>query len=58
MCRRIACARCGKPSFAGCGLHVEQVLRDVQPSDRCRCREQAKPPEPPKRNGWLQKLLG
>lgn len=29
MCRRINCATCGRPSFAGCGAHVEQVLADV-----------------------------
>ena len=26
MCRRVTCSLCGKPSFAGCGAHVEQVL--------------------------------
>ena len=39
MCRRVACATCGKPTFAGCGMHVDQVLGDVPPSERCRCRE-------------------
>jgi hypothetical protein len=37
MCRRITCPRCEKPSFAGCGAHVEQVLRDVPKSQRCKC---------------------
>ena len=40
MCRRIECRACGKPSFAGCGAHVEQVLGDVPREERCRCREQ------------------
>ena len=39
MCRRINCPRCGKPTFAGCGAHVEQVLGDVPPDRRCRCSE-------------------
>lgn len=39
MCRRINCTTCGRPTFAGCGAHVEQVLADVPPSERCRCRE-------------------
>jgi hypothetical protein len=41
MCRRIQCEDCGKPSFAGCGMHVEQVLGDVPKAERCRCREDA-----------------
>lgn len=37
MCRRITCKSCGKPSFAGCGAHIEQVLGDVPPAQRCHC---------------------
>jgi hypothetical protein len=33
---------CKKPSYAGCGRHVEEVLGDVAPEDRCRCREEKK----------------
>jgi len=40
MCRRVDCPKCGRPTFAGCGAHVEQVLGDVPPSQRCRCREE------------------
>lgn len=39
MCRRVECGRCGKPGFKGCGSHVEQVLGDVPPAERCRCHE-------------------
>jgi hypothetical protein len=38
MCRRVTCNVCGRPSFAGCGRHVESVLKDVPLSERCRCR--------------------
>lgn len=37
MCRRVQCERCGRPSFAGCGRHVEEVLGDVPPAARCNC---------------------
>jgi len=37
MCQRITCKDCGKPSFSGCGRHVESVLGDVPPADRCQC---------------------
>ncbi len=40
MCRRVECSKCGRPTFAGCGAHVEQVLRDVPVEDRCRCEEE------------------
>jgi hypothetical protein len=40
MCRRVTCSSCGKPTFAGCGAHVEQVLGDVPKDQRCQCREQ------------------
>jgi hypothetical protein len=39
MCRRIDCTKCCRPSFAGCGAHVEQVLADVPTTERCRCQE-------------------
>jgi len=45
MCRRVECRKCGRPTFAGCGMHVEQVLGDVPAAERCRCREE-KPKEP------------
>jgi hypothetical protein len=60
MCRRITCAVCGKPSFAGCGQHVESVLKDVPPSERCRCRATeaaADTAEKPKAGG-LRRLFG
>lgn len=39
MCTRIQCKVCGKPSYAGCGRHIEQVLGDVPKAQRCTCRE-------------------
>jgi hypothetical protein len=39
MCARVQCPQCQRPTFAGCGMHVEQVLGDVPKDQRCRCRE-------------------
>ena len=39
MCRRVTCEKCGKPTYAGCGAHIEMVLGDVPKADRCKCRE-------------------
>lgn len=43
MCQRVTCRQCGKLTFAGCGRHVEQVLGDVPPAQRCQCRESTAP---------------
>ena len=35
MCTAVTCKQCGRPSWKGCGMHVEQVLGHVDPADRC-----------------------
>lgn len=35
MCQPITCPECGRPSWVGCGAHVEEVLGDVPVSERC-----------------------
>ena len=37
MCSRIACGKCGKPTWVGCGDHIEEALAGVAPEDRCAC---------------------
>lgn len=61
MCQRIPCRQCGRPTWAGCGMHVEQVLGDVPRDQRCRCREEkaaARAAGKMEQGGWLKKLLG
>jgi len=53
MCRRTTCATCGRPTWAGCGAHVEQVLAPVPQAERCTC-----PPGDRKPEGLLARLLG
>jgi len=61
MCQRVTCRKCGKPTYSGCGAHIEQVLGDVPKAKRCQCREQ-KAAERTARaaagGSWLDKLLG
>lgn len=62
MCRRVSCNKCGRPTYAGCGQHIEQVLGDVSPADRCKCREKKAVRENDAQAGsspfaWLRKLL-
>jgi hypothetical protein len=49
MCRRVECSRCGKPTWAGCGRHIEEALAGVPAESRCVC-----PPQKP----WWRRLLG
>lgn len=39
MCARITCNTCKKPTWTGCGQHVEEALYGVPESDRCHCGE-------------------
>jgi hypothetical protein len=41
MCSQVQCQQCGKPTWAGCGQHIEQALANVPKSERCTCREDA-----------------
>lgn len=61
MCRRVQCSKCGRPTYAGCGAHIEQVLRDVPPAERCRCREepvQDVQAHESGTKGWFRSLFG
>lgn len=35
MCRATTCRTCGKTTWAGCGQHVDQVMRGVPATQRC-----------------------
>lgn len=52
MCRRADCPKCGKVTWAGCGAHVDAVMRGVPETDRCRCHEQATTEAPRKKAWW------
>jgi hypothetical protein len=54
MCRRAQCQSCNRPTYKGCGNHVEQVLGDVPTSERCHCAEERRQAEAarPKRS-WF-----
>lgn len=52
MCRAVTCRRCGKTTWAGCGQHVEQVLRVVPKDQRC----PGHPDEPA--TGFFARLFG
>ncbi|CAM9858430.1 unnamed protein product, partial [Discosporangium mesarthrocarpum] len=35
MCMKTTCQSCGKPTWTGCGLHIETALQGVSIADRC-----------------------
>jgi hypothetical protein len=59
MCRLVQCSKCGRPTYAGCGAHIEQVLGHVPADERCRCREEkAEASGSGEAKSWLRSLLG
>lgn len=53
MCRAVTCRTCGKPTWAGCGEHVEQVLGSVPLDERCQGHDS----DGSGGGGWLKGLL-
>jgi hypothetical protein len=52
MCRPKTCRTCGKTTWAGCGMHVDQVMAGVPRDERCPGHAAAERP------GLLRRLLG
>ncbi|KAG1656113.1 hypothetical protein FOA52_010295 [Chlamydomonas sp. UWO 241] len=38
MCFQVACTKCGKASWGGCGMHIDNALKGVPMQDRCKCK--------------------
>jgi hypothetical protein len=56
MCRAATCPACSKTTWAGCGQHVDQVMRNVPKDQRCRCTPAQKAAARPQ--GFFAKLFG
>ena len=53
MCRAVTCRVCGKTTWAGCGQHVDQVMKNVPRGQQCPGHEKA-----PSTGGFFARLLG
>ncbi len=53
MCRPVTCKTCGKTTWAGCGQHVDQVMANVSPSQRCEGHPKGQPAD----GSFLSRLL-
>jgi len=57
MCHQVTCKRCQKASWAGCGQHVNQVLKGVPKNQRCKCTA-AEMAEWKKEHSLFRRLFG
>ncbi|MBI9115611.1 hypothetical protein JAV76_11360 [Sanguibacter sp. YZGR15] len=48
----MTCKECGKTTWAGCGQHVDQVMKGVRQTDRCQGHA-----KPTREGGFLAKLF-
>jgi len=55
MCRAVTCKKCGKTTWAGCGQHVDQVMRGVPSASRCRGHQNDPPAA---KSGFFSRLFG
>jgi hypothetical protein len=55
MCSKVSCRQCGKPTWSGCGEHIEVALAGVPQNQRCQGHEGA---AAPKRAGLLTRIFG
>lgn len=44
MCSPARCARCGKTTWSGCGMHVDAVMARVDPMQQCTCNPMKEQP--------------
>lgn len=58
MCAPTKCRSCGKTTWTGCGMHVDQVMRGVPTSDRCTCDDAASAAAPKKSGSVFSRLRG
>jgi hypothetical protein len=54
VCHAVPCRTCGKTTWSGCGLHVDQALAGVPQDDRC----PGHPAAETRPGGVLDRLLG
>ena len=52
MCEKVTCRKCNKPTWAGCGEHIEEALAGIAKVDRCQGHQGE-----PKKSGLFNRLL-
>jgi hypothetical protein len=54
MCRQKKCKNCNKITWAGCGNHVDAVMKGVADKDKCKCSSE----KPSNSKGFFSKIFG
>jgi hypothetical protein len=58
MCSRTTCRNCKKPTWSGCGNHIEIALKGVPKSERCKCTAADLAAAKAAKGGFFAKLFG
>jgi hypothetical protein len=53
MCSKVTCKVCKKPTWSGCGEHVEEALAGIPNSERCEGH-----PKSQAKSGLIARLFG
>lgn len=53
MCSKVICKLCKKPTWSGCGEHIEEALAGIPNSERCPGH-----PKEETKSGFMAKLFG
>ncbi len=55
MCYPVACPTCGKTTWAGCGRHIDSVMKNVPQPQQCTCSTES--PDLATRSGFFRSLF-
>jgi len=55
MCSKVTCRQCGKPTWSGCGEHIEIALAGVPKNERCQGHSDS---SAPKSGGIFNRIFG
>ncbi len=55
MCSKVTCRQCSKPTWSGCGEHIEIALAGVPQSQRCQGHDA---PSAPENGGLFSRIFG
>ena len=58
MCSKTTCRTCDKPTWKGCGNHIEAALAGVPTNERCKCDRFAQTTSASAHGGLLARFFG